>query len=493
MVFDKEINKYRPIQYKDIVILMRSKTNFDTFANILSQNNIPVYTEVSNGFYDFTEIATIINILNVLVNPLQDYALIGTMYSPIFNFSSNELLEIKLFSKDKLFYKNILNFIENSENNILKNKCKLFLDKIENWQNLSKSLSINELLSYIYEDSNYYNYLGLLENGSIRQANLYKKIKKAFAFEETNLHGLFNFITYINKFKLFSDDGKASILSKNENVVRIMTIHKSKGLEFPIVFLSNLSKGFNTMDNKEYVLFDEDYMFGISIFNNVDEYMPRKRVSSIQKSIISYKNKEESYSEEMRILYVALTRAKENLILTGCINKDFNQTLEKMENLIIPDVNYILPRYFIKAGISNNYLAWVYTAIKNFDKNNIWDINFETYENIIQNNTPSSIMDKPSFNKIELFYNLLNLDKNNKYTKDREKIYNNLDWEYPNLIEQGLSSTLSVSEIKRIYQTKFLNYLKPYDTTNFTLPKFYTLSKDILKPKYNLLENYFFK
>ena len=482
MVFDKEINKYRPIQYKDIVILMRSKTNFDTFANILSQNNIPVYTEVSNGFYDFTEIATIINILNVLVNPLQDYALIGTMYSPIFNFSSNELLEIKLFSKDKLFYKNILNFIENSENNILKNKCKLFLNKIENWQNLSKSLSINELLSYIYEDSNYYNYLGLLENGSIRQANLYSLLEKAFAFEETNLHGLFNFITYINKFKLFSDDGKASILSKNENVVRIMTIHKSKGLEFPIVFLSNLSKGFNTMDNKEYVLFDEDYMFGISIFNNVDEHMPRKRVSSIQKSIISYKNKEESYSEEMRILYVALTRAKENLILTGCINKDFNQTLEKMENLIIPDVNYILPRYFIKAGISNNYLAWVYTAIKNFDKNNIWDINFETYESVIQNNINSSIMDKPSFNKIELFYKLLNLDKNDKYTEDREKIYNNLDWKYPNLIEQSLSSTLSVSEIKRIYQTKFLNYLKPYDTTNFTLPKFYTLSKDILTP-----------
>lgn len=482
VVFDKDIKAYRPIQYKDIVILMRSKSNFETFSKVLSQNNIPVYTETSDGFYDFTEITTITNILNVLINPLQDYPLIGTMYSPIFNFSSNELLEIKLFAKEKIFYNNILKFIENGENQTLKAKCQLFLNKIENWESLSKSLSINELLSYIYEDSNYYNYLGLLENGAIRQANLYSLLDKALAFEETNLHGLFNFITYINKFKLFSDDGKASILSKNENVVKIMTIHKSKGLEFPVVFLSNLYKGFNAMDNKEYILFDEDYMFGISIFNNQSEYAPRKKVSSIQKSIIAYKNKEESYSEEMRILYVALTRAKENLILTGCIDKDFESKLKKMENLIIPSVNSILPRHFIKEGISNNYLAWVYTAIKNFDRNNIWDINFETYEKVIEDSANNNIEDKVSINKTQLFYSLLNVDENIKYTGDKEKIYESLNWQYPNLIEQSLSSTLSVSEIKKIYQTEFLNYLKQYDNTSFKFPDFYTLSKDTLTP-----------
>ncbi len=481
MVFDKDIKKYRKIEYKDIVILMRNKTNFDIFSNILSQNNIPVYTETSNGFYDFTEIKTILNILNILINPLQDYSLIGTMYSPIFNFSSNELLEIKLFSNKKLFYYNILDFIDNSDNIILKNKCIHFLDKIKNWQSLSKSFSINELLFYIYEDSNYYNYLGLLENGSIRQANLYNLLEKALSFEETNLQGLFNFITYINKFKLISDDGKASILSKNENVVKIMTIHKSKGLEFPVVFLSNLSKIFNTSDNKEPILFDEEYMLGVSIFKSISKYDPRKKITSIQKKIIAYKNKEESYSEEMRVLYVALTRAKENLILTGCVNKDFEKTLKNMQNLILPSVKHILPRYFIEKDVANNYLSWVYTAIKNFDKDNIWQLNLLSYEEIL-NNKLSSSETKVAYNKSKIFYNLINLDKNKSYTTYKDDIYKNLSWEYPNIIMQGLSSTLSVSEIKRVYQTKFLDYLKPYDNTDFKLPKFYTLSKDVLTP-----------
>ena len=482
MIYDKDLKLYRKIEYRDIVILMRSKATFDTFSNILSQNNIPVYTETTDGFYDFTEIRTIINILNILVNPLQDYALIGTMYSPIFNFTSNELLEIKLLSNEKIFYYNLMNFIKDSNNNILKEKCIKFLDKIQNWQNLSKSLSINELLSYIYEDSDYYNYLGLLENGNIRQANLYSLLEKSVAFEETNLHGLFNFITYINKFKLVSDDGKASILSKNENVVKIMTIHKSKGLEFPIVFLSSLSKNFNTSDNKEAILFDEDYMYVISIFNSTSKYEPRKRVSTIQKNIIAYKNKEESYSEEMRILYVALTRAKENLILTGCINKNFEETLNKIKNLVLPGINKILPRYVLKVGIANNYLTWIYSILSNFDKSNIWKVNITTYEDILNSKVDISIKEKVSNSKSEMFYSLFNLDKTKDYSSNKQYIYRNLNWKYPNMIAQGLTSTLSVSEIKRIYQTKFLDYLKPYENTDFTLPKFYTLAQEELAP-----------
>lgn len=479
VVFDPDIKQYRKIQYKDIVILMRSKTNFDIFSQVMIKNNIPVYTETTNGFFDFTEIKTITNILNILVNPLQDYPLIGTMYSPIFNFSSNELLKIKLFSNSDFFYYNLTNFAQNGNDENLKNKCIAFLQKIENWQSLSKNLPVNELLSYIYEDSNYYNYLGILENGHIRQANLYSLLEKALAFEETNLQGLFNFITYINKFKILSDDGKASILSKNENVVKIMTIHKSKGLEFPIVFLCDLSKQFNASDNKEPVLFDEDYMFGLSIFTKTSQYEPRKKISSIQKNIIAYKNKEESYSEEMRILYVALTRAKESLILTGCVTKNLTETLEKMENLILPSVNKILPRYFIKNGIANNYLSWVYTAIKNFDKNKIWDTNIINYEDIIINSN-TNISENVDKNKSTLFYNLISLDNKKSYSNYTYDINKNLNWQYENTFATNLTSTLSVSEIKRIYQNKFLNYLKQYDENSFVFPKFYELSKENL-------------
>ena len=150
-----------------------------------------------------------------------------------------------------------------------------------------------------------------------------------------------------------------------------------------------------------------------------------------------------------------------------------------MEHLILPNVNKILPRYFIKSGVANNYLAWVYTAIKNFDKDKIWDTNIINYEDIITNedNIVTETLDK---NKSNLFYSLINLDYKKSYSNYTYDIHKNLDWQYENKFATSLTSTLSVSEIKRIYQNKFFNYLKQYDENSFVFPKFYELSKESL-------------
>ncbi len=464
LVYESSTKSYRPIEYKDIVILMRNKSSFDTFSTILAKNNIPVYSESSSNFYDFIEIKTILNILNILINPLQDYALIGCMYSPIFSFSANELLEIKLLGKEPIFYNNLSKFIDNTENNELKDKVVNFIFKIEKWTELSKTLSIYELLSYIYEDSNYYNYLGLLEQARIRQANLLSLLEKSLAFEETNMNGLFNFINYINKFKQFSNDSKASILSKSENVVKIMTIHKSKGLEFPFVFLSNLSKQFNNQDAREQILFDEDYYLGLSIYKDGENLKPRREVSTIHKQLIKYKTKLDNYSEEIRILYVALTRAKENLFLTATVKKDITNALKTYQNLIPNNINTILPNVFINSSSSNMYLSWLYCAIKNFDTDNIWDINIIDTQSIMYNLGKTNPIEKISKSNYKAFEELLSLKIDKKHKK------HSLDWSYKDKISQTINTTMSVTQIKQMSK---LNDAE-YSIQNIELPKFYT-------------------
>lgn len=484
LVFDKNIG-YRPVTYKDIVILMRSNSFIEIFSNILSEYNIPVLSKSNSNFFDFTEIKTIINILKIIDNPFQDLPLIGTMYSPIFNFLPNELLEIKLFSKNNLFYNNILKFIEESKNTSLVKKSKNFILCLEKWQRLSRSLSINELLSYIYSDSNYYNYIGVLKDGKVRQDNLFKFLEKSISFENTNLHGIFGFISYIEKIKTFSQDIGTSVNSENENLVRIMTIHKSKGLEFPIVFISNLNKKFNEIDYKNSIIFDEQYMLGVSIFKPISNEVSstRKIIDSIQKELIKTKSKEEAYSEELRILYVALTRAKEKLILTGCISKNFQETLKKLENLIINNnINNhkkFLPKYFINESNSNNYLAWIYSVIKNYDKDNLWKLYKEDISSIMKNekNLNTNNIDKLSNIKNYTFKNLITLDCKKDYSNNKQYINFSLNWKYPNLIDQNINSTSSISEIKRAFQTKFLssekNTLNLFNKTTFQLPTFY--------------------
>lgn len=469
----KKQEKYLPIQFKDIAIISRNKNFGAICSKIFEQYDIPIFAQSNNQFYEILEIEIILNMLKIIDNPFQDIPLISVMYSSIFNFSANELLEIKLNSNHKIYYNSLKEYLKNSDNTYLKDKVSNFLNQINHYKNLSKIISINELLSYIYKDSNYYNYIGILKNGKTRQANLKNLLVKSVEFEKNNSNNLFKFINYIEKTKEKNkDDTEANITSENENVVKFMTIHKSKGLEFPVVFVSNLATKFNFMETNDLILFEPDYKLGVSFIINDDKNQINKRlkINSIQKDLISEKLKRDVYSEELRILYVALTRAKEKIILTGCASKSSytKQTIIKSE---IIDEKINSPVLFRK---SNNYLNWIYNILNSYENN--WKIKIlNKNDDFISN---SIINKEEKVKNIIKFDELFDLKQNELDISKIKQIEDKLNWKYPFEIEKNLDSNLTVSEIKRnindnseVFQIK--NDLESFSQEIYNLPKFY--------------------
>ena len=493
-IYNKETNKYEPIKFRDIVILLRStKNTAEILAKILTQNSIPAFSKTSNGFFDFIEVVTVLNILKIIDNPLQDLPLIAVLHSPIFYFSADELLEIKLSTQKKYFYHSIMDFIKLESNKELINKINKFLSHLLKWQDLVNFLNVKELIEYILNDTNYYNYVGLLKNGKIRQANLFSLLEKALNFENTNLSGLFSFINYIDKVKKGYSEGDANILSEDENLVRIMSIHKSKGLEFPIVFVSMLGKRFNQADLKDRIFFDEQLGLAPSfiktidkdLINSISEFefdklLPKYSFDSFNKYVIKQKIKIESFSEEMRILYVALTRAKEKLILIGS-TKNVEKQMEKWQNIIILNVKKIVPDILIQN--SNSFLDWIATALIKHKKDiflnedamsldifdtSKWNVNIINRQDLILENS------KNEDNIKNNFYIIKQLDTDRDFSGFKDEIYKKLSWIYFNKLEQNIPVRKNISDIKYNYQAEILglnSFEKP--SPNFNLPNFY--------------------
>ncbi|WP_160676635.1 helicase-exonuclease AddAB subunit AddA [Clostridium sp. C8-1-8] len=322
MVWDKGLESYRRLKYKDIVILLRATKNWsEVFVEELSQSGIPVYADTGTGYFDTIEIRTIMSLLQVIDNPMQDIHILSVLRSPIFLFSSEELGDLRLVDKKKYFYEIIKDIAEEELQEIisetLKSKCINFMEKLKVWRDKALYMPIDEFIWYLYMDTSYYGYAGAMPNGVQRQANLRVLFQRAKQYEKTSFKGLFNFINFINKLRKSSGDmGSAKILGENEDVVRIMSIHKSKGLEFPVVFLSGCGKQFNLMDLNKEILFHDELGFGPE-YIDVDR---RISYTSLPKHAIKMRFKLEALSEEMRVLYVAFTRAKEKLIITGAVS-----------------------------------------------------------------------------------------------------------------------------------------------------------------------------
>ena len=316
-VLDKETGEYRPVTYKDIVILLRATKNWsEVFLDELGAQGIPVYADTGSGYFESIEIRTIMSLLKVIDNPMQDVPMIALLKSPIMNFTFDELADIRLINKERYFYENIKviasEFYE--ENLTLKEKCISFLNRLEGWRERAVYTAIDEFIWFLYMDTAYYGYVGAMPNGVLRQANLRILFQRAKQYEQTSFKGLFNFINFINKLRKSSGDmGSAKILGENEDVVRIMSIHKSKGLEFPVVFLAGSGKQFNLMDLNKNILYHEELGLGPDLV----DLERRVSYSTLPKEAIKQRIRLETLSEEMRILYVAFTRAKEKLIITG--------------------------------------------------------------------------------------------------------------------------------------------------------------------------------
>lgn len=334
-VYDKKTG-YRNICYKDIVILLRSTSTLaPIYEKELNNQNIPVFSDTGSQYFDSIEIQTILSLLKIIDNPMQDIPLVSVLRSQIGKFDDNELISIKLNGQNETneyFYDIFLQATQNEKTDeVLKNKMKVFLQNLERWRKQNEYMPLDEFVWQIYLDTGFYEYVGLMPNGSVRQANLKMLFERAREYEKASFKGLFYFISYINGLrKANSDMDSAKVISENEDVVRIMSIHKSKGLEFPVVILSSTAKKFNLTDLNEPILLHQDLGLG-------PKYIDEKRkieYPTLAKLAIGAKITKETLSEEMRILYVALTRAKEKLIITGSC-KDFEKGIaskkEKLE------------------------------------------------------------------------------------------------------------------------------------------------------------------
>ncbi len=362
-VKDKKLG-YRDVTYKDIVILLRSTSKLaPIYEKELIKNDIPVFSDSSNEYLDTIEIQTMINLLKILDNPIDDISLVSVLRSEIGTFDDNEIVEIRLCKKDVSFYESLQEAKEILDGE-LKNKVNKFLNKLEQWRKESEYLSLAELIWKIYTDTGFYNYVGLMPNGLLRQANLKMLFERAKEYEKTSFKGLFNFIMFVERLKTGNSDmSSAKIIGENEDVVRIMSIHKSKGLEFPIVFLCSTSKKINMQDLNSNLLLHQKLGIGPQYIN----YEKMIEYSTSAKDAIKIIIKEETISEEMRILYVALTRAKEKLIITGTSN-DYLKDIEKKKEIlkVYNSKNGKLNPIILKKYIS--YLDWIELVLLNSEE-----------------------------------------------------------------------------------------------------------------------------
>jgi ATP-dependent helicase/nuclease subunit A len=262
LVVDKDTRKYRPARYSDIVILMRATRGWsDVFAEELSLHGIPVYSDTGSGYFKTIEISTILSLLQIIDNPLQDIPLLAVLRSPISGFGTEELIDIRLCDREVTFFEAMVKTATRSDE--LGNKSAGFIEALDRWREKSLYLSTDELIWYLYNDTGYFSFVGAMPGGVKRQANLRLLFDKARQYEESSFKGLFNFINFINKLKGSQGDmGSAKTLGEKDDVVRIMSIHKSKGLEFPIVFLCGAGKGFNLTDATKGILMHHDLGIG---------------------------------------------------------------------------------------------------------------------------------------------------------------------------------------------------------------------------------------
>ena len=476
MVYDKK-KGYRKVTYKDIVVLLRStKVSAPIFEKEIANLNMPVFSDVSSEYLESMEIQTIMNLLKVIDNPMQDIPLVTVLRSSIGMFTDNELVEIRGNNKNITFYESLKNKLEELKNlekenvnNIpnkgkkntsdkyeaqsdkiskeqenlmeLKNKIENFINNINKWQKEEKYLALDELIWKIYSDTNFYNYVTLLPNGSLRQANLKMLFERAKQYESASFKGLFNFINFIDNIHSNSGDlSSAKLIGENENVIRIMSIHKSKGLEFPVVFLSCVGKQFNLQDLNESIILHQDLGFGPKYINaeKAIEY------TTLAKEAIRLQSKVETLSEEMRVLYVAMTRAKERIIITG-ISKDAEKAFKEKRDLIsmYKDDRKVLNPILIKKYKS--YLDWLELVYFNNEEN----ISGYITMNVIKKQKLLKSLDT---NAIEPNDENIVQKLNNKAckveTSSLEKMKKILNWKYEHIESSSIPTKTSVTKIK---------------------------------------------
>lgn len=440
-------------KYRDMVVLLRStKNEAPLYEKELVEQGIPVFSNSATDYLGSIEINTILSLLKIIDNPLQDIPLVTVLKSPIGGFTENELVDIRLHEQKVPFYKALLKTDTD--------KVKRFLSLLEELKKAEKELPLDELIWKIYSQTGYYHFVRLMPNGKLRQANLKKLFEKAKDYEKISFKGLFNFILFIEKVSNSSNMQEAKVIGENDDVVRIMSIHKSKGLEFPIVFLCGVDKKINLQDLKEKIVLDQELGIGVNYIGDGMEY------ATLSKEAIKLKMKNEALSEDMRVLYVALTRAKEKLILVSAdknVNKSIEKKrleLEKYDKHVDSKLSYKLVKKY------SRFLDWIELVyLQNPD--------IELKLDIIEKKQISQIK---NYEKIEPEHEI---EDRKIDEKKYELVDSMLNWEYKYKDAIEAPSKTSVSQLKKEYNEQ--NNIVINNKKSIEKPKFEKESKDDIK------------
>ena len=361
VVADRASGTFRNVTYRDIVILLRATQAWSpVFIEQLRAAGIPAYAELSTGYFEAVEVDVMLSLLKIIDNPLQDIPLAGVLRSPIVGLSAEQLAQIRLANRSAPFFEALQTYLSSETNATsdvaIRSKLTTFMALLEQWRQEARNGALSDLLWRIYRETGYFDYVGGLPGGTQRQANLKALYDRSRQFEATSLHGLFRFLRFIERMQDSGGDlGAAKALGEQEDVVRIMSIHKSKGLEFPVVFVAGMAKMFNQRDLSGDFLLHKELGFGPLIVD------PSLRVSYPSAAALAIKRKlrMEMLAEELRILYVALTRAKEKLILIGT-TRNIEQQFAKWQ-AALREKELLLPAHLVTSARS--YLDWVGPAV----------------------------------------------------------------------------------------------------------------------------------
>lgn len=326
--YDCKKNEIRSLTNKDMVILLRgAKGHGDIYFEALQKEGIPAYIDTSDGYFDTVEIEVFLNLLRVIDNKKQDIPLLSVLRSVIFGFTIEELILIRLWNQSGAYHMIFEEYANEGPEDLLRAKCRSTLETIAHWKKEAAFMSLEDFLWKLIRDTGYYEYAGAIPAGTQRQANLRALVDKAIQFQSAQMKGLFSFIHYIEAIKKRKVSmGQVKLLGENDDVVRIMTIHKSKGLEFPMVLVGGLGKKFNRDQATNRVSFHKDLGLGMRFIDEENACYKK----TIMQTAIEQKKYKESMAEEIRILYVAFTRAMDKLVLLGSLH-NLDESLQSYE------------------------------------------------------------------------------------------------------------------------------------------------------------------
>ncbi len=426
---NKMMSENPKLRYRDFVVLLRSdKVGGPVYSSVLASHSIPSIYASTTGYFTAYEVVNVLDFLCVIDNPRQEIPLAGLMRSYFSYFEAEELATIKGRKRRTELYDCVCDYAH--KDNELGLKCAQFVEIIDKYRKISQIYTISEIISKIIYDSGYYDYVGAMIGGKAKKANLDMLVQKATDFESTSYSGLFNFLRYIEKLQKYDVDyGEGQTDSDEDDLVRIMSIHKSKGLEFPVVIIGDFGKRYNLTDSKESIVYDSDFGIGMDYV----DLEHRTKEGVIYKNMIAHKIISDAIGEELRILYVAMTRAVDKLIMIGSTGVE--NALEKWERA--SEFDTINMTYLVE---NTNYLNIV-APCAIFNKK--FDMIYKTSADIKQ----------MMLNVTEEFYgdisdNIEKIDTNNVDEDVYNQIKDMLEYTYPYCNILSLKSKYSVSDLK---------------------------------------------